>query len=476
MDRAGHGRDRGLGRSQPFRRRRGARSHAARSPGTERSGGARVNSAPSAPLRRLGDAQLGHARRSDASGESEDGAARLRARVSHARRDGWRLGVRPLALSAALLVAVFLAGVLAFVAPPAARAEAPAGQVTWAVHVSLAPTWFDPAETSGILTPFMVLYALHDALVKPMPGTPMAPSLAESWTGSADGLSYEFVLRQGVRFHNGELLTADDVKFSFERYRGVSARALKDRVRHVQVVDPHRVRFQLKEPWPDFLTFYATPATGAAWIVPRKYVEKVGDEGFKRAPVGAGPYRFVSFTPGVELVLEAHEQYWRKVPSVKRLVFKAIPDESTRLAMLKRGEADVVYLLQAELAEEVRRTAGLTLRPTPIVSTHWLVFADQWDPKSPWADRRVRLAANHAINREAINEALTLGFSRITWSIIPQSFDFYWQPPAYAYDPAKAKQLLAEAGYPNGFDAGDLWCDAATATMSEAVVGYLQAA
>src|SRR5437762_9306672 len=168
MDRAGHGRDRGLGRSQPFRRRRGARSHAARSPGTERSGGARVTSAPSAPLRRLGDAELGHARRSDASDESEDGAARLRARVSHASRDGWGLGVRPLALSAALLVAVLLAGVLAFVAPPAARAEAPAGQVTWAVHVSLAPTWFDPAETSGLLTPFLVLYALLDALVKPM--------------------------------------------------------------------------------------------------------------------------------------------------------------------------------------------------------------------------------------------------------------------------------------------------------------------
>jgi peptide/nickel transport system substrate-binding protein len=143
--------------------------------------------------------------------------------------------------------------------------------------------------------------------------------------------------------------------------------------------------------------------------------------------------------------------------------------------MLKRGEADVIYLLQGELAEEVKRTPSLTLKPTPIVSTQWLVFLDQWDPKSPWADRRVRLAANHAMNRQAVNEALTLGFSRITWSIIPASFDFYWQPPAYAFDPARAKQLLAEAGYPNGFDAGDLWCDAATATMSEALISYLQA-
>jgi len=93
-------------------------------------------------------------------------------------------------------------------------AAVPEGQMTWAVHVSLAPTWFDPAETPGIITPFMFLYALHDALVKPMPGQPMAPSLAESWSAAPDGLTYEFVLRKGVRFHNGDPVTADDVKFS----------------------------------------------------------------------------------------------------------------------------------------------------------------------------------------------------------------------------------------------------------------------
>jgi len=359
---------------------------------------------------------------------------------------------------------------------PGPVAAAPEGQMTWGIHISLAPTWFDPAETPGIGTPWMILYALHDALVKPMPGNAMAPSLAESWSLSKDGLVQEFVLRQGVKFHNGEPVTADDVKFSFERYRGAASKLMKDKVAAVEVVDPGRVRFRFKEPWPDFMTYYGSLTTGAGWIVPRKYLEKVGDDGFKRAPVGAGPYRFVSFNPGVELVLEANESYWRKSPSVKRLVLKSIPDEATRLAMLKRGEADVVYLLQSALAEEARRTAGLTLRPTPIVSTHWLAFLDQWDPKSPWADRRVRLAANHAIDRQVMNEAITLGFSRITWSIIPQSFDFYWQPPAYPYDPARAKQLLAEAGYPKGFDAGDFWCEPATATMSEAAIGYLQAA
>jgi peptide/nickel transport system substrate-binding protein len=144
--------------------------------------------------------------------------------------------------------------------------------------------------------------------------------------------------------------------------------------------------------------------------------------------------------------------------------------------MLKRGEADVAYAVTGEIGEEVRRTQGLTLRPTPFVSTHWLVFLDQWDPKSPWHDRRVRLAATHAVDRQAVNQAATLGFSKITGSIIPTSFEFYWQPPVLPYDPAKAKQLLAEAGFPNGFDAGDFWCDAGGAEYCEPVLSYLQAA
>jgi peptide/nickel transport system substrate-binding protein len=355
---------------------------------------------------------------------------------------------------------------------PAAHADAPAGLVTWAVGVSLPPAWFDPADATGILIPFMVYYALHDALAKPMPGKAMAPSLAESWSVAPDGLSYEFVLRQGVRFHNGDPLTADDVKFSFERYRGVSAKLLKERVRQVQVVDPLRVRFVLKEPWPDFLTFYATPATGAAWIVPRKYLEKVGDEGFKKAPVGAGPYRFVSFTPGVELVTEAYEGYWRKVPSVKRVVIRVVSDEVTRLAMLKRGEIDIGYIFRGPVAEEIRRTAGLTLKPVQFYGEQWLAFTDQWDPRSPWADRRIRLAVNHAIDRQAVNQSLTLGFSRMTGSIIPRDFEFAWPVAPYAYDARKARQLLAEAGYPNGFEV-ELWTDTGFADQTEAVASYL---
>jgi peptide/nickel transport system substrate-binding protein len=373
--------------------------------------------------------------------------------------------VRGLVTTALVLLSVALG-----VTPGVAASD---GQMTWALHFSLAPTWFDPAETSGIITPYVVLYALHDAMVKPLPGNPMAPALAESWTTSPDGLAFEFVLRKGVRFHNGEPVTAEDVKFSLERYRGTAARMLKERVAAIET-EPGRIRVRLKQPWPDFMTFYAI-ATGAGWIVPKKYVEKVGDDGFKKAPIGAGPYRFVSFTPGVELVLEAFDQYWRKPPSVKRLVFKVVPDEATRLAALKRGEVDIAYLLQGPLGEEVRRTPGLTLKATVVPTPFWVYFADQWDPKSPWHDRRVRLAANHAIDRAGINQAENLGYAKITHSIVPASFDFYWQPPGYAYDPGKARQLLAEAGYPNGLDAGEYFVDAAFTNIAEATVNSLQA-
>jgi peptide/nickel transport system substrate-binding protein len=371
-----------------------------------------------------------------------------------------------------LSVTVLVLLISAAAALPAGAA--PDGQVTWGVHISLAPTWFDPAETPGIVTPFMVLYALHDAMLKALPGNPLAPALAESWTVSPDGLTYEFVLRRGVKFHNGEPVTAEDVKFSFERYRGSANKTLKERVAAVETPDPGRVRFRLKQPWPDFVLFYST-ATGAGWIVPKKYVEKVGDEGFKKAPIGAGPYRFVSFKPGVELVMEAVEGYWRKTPAVKRLVLRVIPDPATRYAALKSGEIDVTYWMTASLAEDLRRTPGLTLRPVVSSVMQWVAFVDQWDPKSPWHDRRMRLAVNLAIDRPAINQAETLGHSLLTNSIIPNTFDFFWAPPPPQYDSARVKKLLAEAGYPNGLDAGDYTVDAGTAVIGEPVVNSLHA-
>jgi peptide/nickel transport system substrate-binding protein len=364
-------------------------------------------------------------------------------------------------------------GIVVAGTPRLAGAAGPQGQLTWGLHVSLSPVWFDPAETSGLITPFMVLYALQDALVKPMPGNGIAPSLAESYTAAEDGLSYDFVLREGIKFHNGEPITAEDVKFSFQRYRGASHDLLASRVADIETPDPRHVRFKLKDPWPDFLTFYGS-ATGAGWIVPKKYVEKVGDDGYRRAPIGAGPYKFVSFTPGVELVMEAFEGYWRKVPSVKRIVFKVIEEEATRLAALKHGEIDIAYSIRGELAEEVRRTSGLTLKPVDSPAAFWLYFADQWDPKSPWHDERARKAASLALDRKSINQALTLGFSKLTGNaFVADAFDFFWQPPVPAYDPAKAKQLLAEAGHPRGFDGGEFFCDSSYSNVAEAILNNL---
>ncbi len=352
---------------------------------------------------------------------------------------------------------------------------APEGTMTWGVHVTLAARWLDPGETEGVITPFMVLYALHDALVKPMPGGLTTPSLAESWTMSKDGLTCEFVLRKGIRFHNGDPVTGEDVKFSFERYQGGAAKLLKEKVREVQVADPGRVRFHLKEPWPDFMTFYGTSASAAGWIVPKKYIERVGEEAFKKAPVGAGPFRLVSFTPGVDLVAEAFDGYWRKTPSVKRLVIKSIPEETTRAAALKKGEVDVIFQLGGPVAEDIRRTPNLRVAAPRTFGVFWVDFPDQWNPKSPWHDQRVRLAASLAIDRQALNQAETLGFSRPTGSIIPRIFEFAlpFDPPPY--DPARAKQLLAEAGHPSGFDAGDFYPYPPYISMGEAVAGYLQA-
>ena len=370
---------------------------------------------------------------------------------------------------------VMLAVLLSLVALTAPAAAAPEGTVTWGLHVTLAAKWLDPGDTEAFINPFMVLYAVHDALVKPMPAGDNTPSLAESWTASKDGLTYEFVLRRGVKFHNGDPVTAEDVKFSFDRYRGAAAKLLKERVREVQILDPGRVRFHLKEPWPDFMTFYGTSATGAAWIVPKRYVEKVGDDGFLKAPVGAGPYRVVSFNPGVDLVMEAFEGYWRKTPSVKRLVFRSMSDETTRAAALKAGDVDIVYLLSGPTAEDIKRTPGLRLAAARPPGVPFLDMPEQWDPRSPWHDRRVRLAASHALDRNGLNQAETLGLSRPTGSLIPRSLDFarpYDPPP---YDPARARQLLAEAGYPNGFDAGDLTPFPPFFSMGEALVNYLQA-
>jgi peptide/nickel transport system substrate-binding protein len=190
-----------------------------------------------------------------------------------------------------------------------APAQRPAeGTLTLGMPFTITPALLNPAETTG-QTASILHYALHDALLKPLPGQPMAPALAESWTESPDGRTYEFTLRQGLTFHNGDPFTAADVTFSFGRYQGVFAALLHEKVQAVEVLDPHHVRFVLQAPWPDFLTVYSALVSGAGWIMPQAYTEQVGEAGFQQHPIGLGPYRFVRATPGTELVLEASDHY-----------------------------------------------------------------------------------------------------------------------------------------------------------------------
>jgi peptide/nickel transport system substrate-binding protein len=380
--------------------------------------------------------------------------------------------IRRRRLPIAFLLVVAAAAVAA--APTAAQ-QAPSGEAVMAWHVTIAPSWFDPSTAPPQITPFGLLYAIHDALVRPYPGQKMGPSLAESWRESPDGRMYEFKLRRGLKFHNGDPVTGDDVKFSYERYKGAGAKEFQARVQQVEVVDPLTVRFYLKEPWPDFMTFYGTTATAAGIVVPKKYLTQVGEDGFRKHPIGAGPYRFVSHQPGIEVVLEAFPGYWRRVPNIKKLVMKSVPEATTRAVMLKSGEADISYVLDGPDAEDIKRDPRMQVVASKHASIFWVEFADQWDPKSPWHDKRMRQAVNYALDRKRINEAACLGFCPPAGVIVPRVMDFALQVEAPPYDPQKAKQLLAEAGYPNGLDVGEFVGIPGFPTVAESVVNYLNA-
>jgi peptide/nickel transport system substrate-binding protein len=356
-----------------------------------------------------------------------------------------------------------------------AAAQAPSGQIVIAFHVTISPAWFDPSLAPPQITPFGILYALHDALVRAYPGQKMGPALAQSWEESEDGLTYEFKLRPGLTFHNGDPLTTEDVKFSFERYQGAGATVLKEKVAQVEIVDPRVIRFHLKEIWPDFMTYYGSTATAVGLVVPKNYIEKVGDAGFKQHPIGAGPYQFVSTKPGVEVVFEAFTKYWRHVPNIKTIVMRSVPDGETRALMVKTGEADIAIALEGTEAEGLEKNPGTKIVATKHASSQWIEFPSQYDPKSPWHDLRMRRAVAYAIDREGINKAACLGFCPPAGVIVPRVMEFALQVKPIPYDPEKSKQLLAEAGYPNGLDAGLFPAIPGFPTAAEAVVNDLNA-
>jgi peptide/nickel transport system substrate-binding protein len=353
-------------------------------------------------------------------------------------------------------MAIAVWGIVQFTAVEAGSVP-PQGVFKQAIHWDMSADWFDPATIAGAGgATYFNMYLLHDALFKPMPDGFYAPCLAESWTVTPDSKIYEFRLRKGVKFHNGDPMTAEDVVFSFGRCKVGQTKFIYGRTEKVEAVNPYLVRFRFKESFPDFLDFLLPGANSMGWVVPKKYVEKVGDAGFKKQPVGCGPYKFVEFVPGVRLVVEAFEDFWRKVPGVKRLEFLMVKEPGTRVAMLRRGEIDSATLIQGVFYEDVKKDPKLALY-SPLSPTKWVVYiAGQWDSKSPWSDARVRKAASLAIDRKTLADIHMPGCEGVGSIGLPGD-PFSVQLPADPYDPERARKLLAEAGYPKGFQGGKFY-------------------
>jgi peptide/nickel transport system substrate-binding protein len=347
--------------------------------------------------------------------------------------------------------------------------------MTLAWHTAMAPRWLDPQDHDGAATPDNFLMALHDALIKNF-GTELYDhlSLAERYEFATDGKSATFWLRDGIQFHNGEPVTPEDVKFSYENYRGALASAFKAKTEAVDIVDRRTVRFRFKEPFLDFLLLLGSGnVTGAGWVVPAKYYQQVGPDGFKRKPIGAGPYKLASSEAGIKLQFEAFEHYYRPV-HIQSLTMIAVPEPATRLAMLERGEADIIYLLPGELIERVQKNPKLTLAPV-LSGSFWLEFVGFEDPKSPFHDKRVRQAISLAIDRAAINQAESAGFGKISGNWINNDVQYGLEWPELEFNLGKARQLMREAGYPNGFTVDWLTPLAPYYARGERLVAQLQA-
>ncbi len=349
------------------------------------------------------------------------------------------------------------------------------GTFRMAIHFVPSRDWVDPSTTDPANSGHFLMYMFHDSLLKPMPGDKQAPCLAESWKASPDFKVWEFKLRKGVKFHNGDEMTAEDVVFTFNRYKGANASELHRKISKLEAVNPYLFRVTFKEAFIDFLDEFVPGGSTIGWIVPKKYIEKVGDDGYKKHPIGCGPFKFVQFAPGVRIVGEAFENFWRKVPRAKRLEVSLVTEISTRYAMIKRGEVDISTLMIDDFYKKIKQDPELRTGEPLSSSMFFVHITNQWDRKSPWSDPRVREAASLAINRQSIADihapgappSGTLGFPKDPGTL-PRAAD--------PYDPKRAKQLLTEAGYPNGLDGGKFFPrDGGYWPYGEQIVNYWRA-
>lgn len=310
-------------------------------------------------------------------------------------------------------------------------------------------TSFDPhvgKETPAVA----VTNHIYDTLVEVDPVTnEVIPQIAESWEQLSD-TEYLFHIRQGIKFHNGEDLKADDVKFSLDRAIATPAVSyIVDFIESVEEVDEYTVKVTTKEPYAPTLRNLAVPF---AAIVPKDYVT-ANPDALRTAPVGSGPYKFVSWSQNDNVRLEAYADYYAGAPKTQYIMMKVIPEAAQRTIALETGEIDIAYDLLISDIRRVEEDPDLTLYSAPSLSCYYVSFNMN---KAPFDNKLVRQALNMAIDRELLVETVNRGTGSPADNIIAPAVFGYYPVGMYEYNPEKAKELLAEAGYPNGFDC-TLW-------------------
>ncbi len=341
---------------------------------------------------------------------------------------------------------------------PLAAGAAPAGKVVIAQGVD--PTTLDTMNQQE--TPASVIAAhIYDTLVERDPTLKIVPALAVELPKLVSPTVWEVRLRKGVRFHNGEEFNAESVKFSLERVKDPKMRAAANfkPIERVEIVDPYTVRVHTSKPWPTFTTVMTFRQ--ASMYPPRAYAGK--DTAYiSKNPIGTGPYRFVRWNKDEEIVLEADPNHWRGAPKIKTVVFRPIPDDAVRVAALQNGEIDVAVNIPPHLANIIANHPKLFLSTAPSIRTIQLMFyTHQYDGQNklvgpyqgPTADRRVRQAITYAIDADEIIKTVLDGKAmRVATMLTPLHFGFDPTLKPVKQDVARARKLLAEAGYPNGVE------------------------
>jgi len=361
---------------------------------------------------------------------------------------------------------LLLAASIAAFSWAAAAAEAQKGTLIFAVE-SLAAQTMDPILEAR---PGNAVYqaAMYDSLVGfDLEKGGVGPGVAEKWEIAEDGLGWTFHIRPGLKFHNGDPVAAHDAKFSLERQMSpqslASAKAtLKRIIKSIEVPDDLTLRVNTVTPQIGLPAALSRAVATEGAIMPKAYIEKVGEEEFRKKPIGSGPWKFVRSVPGDRIEFDAVDYpHFRGTPHFKQLHVLLVPEESTRVSMVRTGEAAIASIGPESLASAAR--GGLQVLSVPgtmqALYQFWGAYKPEFKDK-PIANPRVREALSLAIDRKQIIEHVMSGKASMPYPFAAFGYTEYfnadkwkkWADEAYRYDPAKAKQMLAEAGYPNGFE------------------------